>query len=69
MNFAILASGEGTTAAHLLKQNLKNVTWCGVITDNPQSGVITRCKCTIIEKIKKESKQEHETRILNCLRN
>ena len=69
MNFAILASGEGTTAAHLLKQNLKNVSWCGVITDNPKSGVITRCKCTIIEKIKKESKQEHETRIINCLRN
>tara|TARA_Y100001970_G_scaffold291415_1_gene428482 strand:- start:128 stop:682 length:555 start_codon:yes stop_codon:yes gene_type:complete len=68
MNFAILASGEGTTAAHLLKQNLKNVTWCGVITDNPKSGVITRCKCTLIEKIDKEPKHSHEARIINWLR-
>ncbi len=69
MNFAILASGQGTTAAHLLKQNLKNVNWCGVITDNAQSGVQTRCKCIVIEKIKKEQKQEHEARIIHCLRN
>ena len=68
MNFAILASGEGTTAEHLLKQNLKNVYWCGVITDNPQSGVQQRCKCNVIEKGEKESKNSHEARIITCLR-
>ena len=68
MNFAILASGEGTTAEHLLKQNLKNVYWCGVITDNPHSGVQQRCQCNVIEKAEKESKNSHEARIITCLR-
>lgn len=68
MNFAILASGEGTTAEHLLNQNLNNVYWCGVITDNAQSGVQNRCKCTVIEKAEKQSKKLHEDRIITCLR-
>lgn len=68
MNFVILASGEGTTAAHLLNQNLKNVNWSGVITDNPKSGVRKRCECTLIERKDKEPKNLHEARIVSCLR-
>ena len=63
-----MASGEGTTAEHLLNKKLKNVYWSGVITDNPESGVQERCTCTLIERTDKEPKNQHEERIVNCLR-
>lgn len=73
-NFAIFASGNGSNAEVLAKRALEmNYPLKVVISDQPNAFVIERMKklhldCVVVEKDKKQSKQDHEFSILEILK-
>ena len=70
-NIILFASGEGTNFSAMIRGGVRIHS---VITDNRNAGVIHRAKekgvpCFCIPKFRRESREEHEARIIEALPN
>jgi phosphoribosylglycinamide formyltransferase-1 len=74
INFAILASGNGSNAQNIIEhtRSIPHLNTAIVITENPDAYIIHRCQkldveCVVVPYLKEKGKEDHERRIQEIL--